>query len=192
MRVVGIDPGLDGAIAVVEDDRIVSIHSMPTSPLPLMKGTRREVDPVGLDALIPRDADLVVIERVWGDKGFGSSRSFTFGGAYYSAIAVVRLARLPLLRITAMEWKKLVLPDEDHSKQAAIDFVKQRYPGINLVRPGCREESHDWAESAILAHIGIGRLREPPEALAPTSAPVSVPRSKRPRKSTPRPKKRKT
>ena len=32
VKIIGIDPGLSGAIAILEDKKVVSLHDMPVMP----------------------------------------------------------------------------------------------------------------------------------------------------------------
>ena len=156
MRIIGIDPGLDGGIAILTEHG-VEAHPMPTS---VMNSSRREIDVCRLDALFDLypSYDLVVIENVQSDPKFGSASSFTFGKGFGAALAVIQLRGLPHLRVRPQEWKATVLAGTDKSKEAAIAHVQRLYPTLNLILPGKRKPSHDLAEAVCLARYGKEQL----------------------------------
>ena len=51
-RVIGIDPGASGAIALVVQGVLVSVHDMPTVTVERNKAQKRQVCPAGLSILI--------------------------------------------------------------------------------------------------------------------------------------------
>ena len=108
--VIGIDPGLSGAIGALADGEPTFVHDMPTRPRPSGKG--REVDVRALDKLI-RDllgrhqgADVqVVLETVGGFTGRGASMSFAFGQSDGAVRAVLTMLNLNPIGVYPITWK---------------------------------------------------------------------------------------
>ncbi len=82
--VVGIDPGLSGALALW-DGATLDIVDMPTTVRRMSKKDRIDLDMAGLNAIVcgfwSRGVGLVVIERVGGIAKQSASASFNFGYA---------------------------------------------------------------------------------------------------------------
>lgn len=146
--IVGIDPGLTGAIAWI-DGADAHVFDMPVREY----WKRKRVDPARLRDLLPASASLVVVEQVNAQPSFGAAGSFSFGMTYGAILAVCDLLRLPTCLVRPQEWKKTVLPSADHSKAAAVDYVHSLYPQLGKVR-------HDAAEAVCLALYGRRHLPE--------------------------------
>lgn len=111
MRILGIDPGAKGALALVLHGHLEWVQDMPTRKHTLAGGTvKTRIDPVRL-AQVLRLArpDLIVLEQVNSHSGEGAAGAFSFGrgvGAVEGAIGAA-------LGMTATEvppatWKRLV------------------------------------------------------------------------------------
>lgn len=153
--VVGIDPGLNGAVAVIANGK-ARVFAMPTS---IISATRREVDSVvllhTLLDLPEGEPTLAVLEKVNGQPGWGAS-NFIFGSAYGAARSVLQIGGWELIDVRPQGWKPVVLgPGPKWSKKQAIDWVLKHYPGTNLKPVGSWTPSHDWAEAVCLAHYGV-------------------------------------
>lgn len=70
---------------------------------------------------------------------------------------------IPYKLVTPQMWKQAILeasevedPGErkDAQKAAAVAFVRKTYPGVRLIRKGCRVPDHNLAEALCLAHWG--------------------------------------
>lgn len=102
--VVGIDPGLSGAIAILwEDGRIFDVHDMPI--MPMGGGKKNMVNPSLLKDLLPMDSH-VGIEAVHAMPGNGVTAMFGFGMSFMAPIAVAATMGLTYELITPQSWKK--------------------------------------------------------------------------------------
>lgn len=114
MIVVGCDPGIDGAVAVLRFSdagavQSVDIHDMPTIFVEVSGRQRRRVDLHGCNYLLRAiafdDVRLCAFEDVHGMGGQDGARSFEFGrGTAYLETAVVS-AGLPLRMVDPGAWK---------------------------------------------------------------------------------------
>ena len=107
--VIGIDPGLDGGIAVLDGSgAIVGLGVMP-----VLAGKRREVDAGELASRLYRvesvigPPTLAIVERVHAMPRQGVASSFAFGTGYGLVLGVLA-ARPPLGRSAEADWYDLV------------------------------------------------------------------------------------
>ena len=127
MRVVGIDPGLTGAIACIRyldraltESRVEAVHDMPvTSAL----DSRPMPDAVAVyDLLRTLQPDLVILEHVEARPGRGSSSSFRFAQGFGAILAAAQLSvdgqRVQLVRPRI--WKGALGLDSDKAKSLAL------------------------------------------------------------------------
>ena len=80
MRLVGIDPGSLGALALLDGGRLVDVADMPIVKVRRGKTDKSELEGYELARLLRRwDARLGVIEAVGGMTGQSASAAFNFG-----------------------------------------------------------------------------------------------------------------
>src|SRR5688572_15999903 len=99
MSVIGVDPGLNGALAYISDDgKDVHITDMPTWSMIVSKKARARVDAVGLieyfELAKMMGVKLVMIEAVGGRPRQSASAGFVFGysvGLVYMACVACKL-----------------------------------------------------------------------------------------------------
>jgi Holliday junction resolvasome RuvABC endonuclease subunit len=151
MKVVGIDPGLEGAIAVIDRDTgYVSVADMPVE--------FGEIDCRSLHAILKGEApNLVVIEKLHGQPAFGAA-NFKLGGSYYAAVYCCQILSIPMERVTPQRWKKAILEGTKKDKPAAVKWARGAYPNVSLYLEGSKKTSHDRAEALALAEFGL-RIR---------------------------------
>lgn len=148
MRIVSIDPGISGGLAVLEHDpsaplpRVIEVDLMPT--LPRKKdGTGEKLNQAGLAAWLDRvQPTIVVLEHVTGMRnrrgakacntckrpfGPGSSGLVNFGIGYGVLIGVA--AKYPQIYVSPSQWKKrLSVPSSSDNKDAARTIALQLFP----------------------------------------------------------------
>lgn len=153
MRIVGIDPGLEGAIACL-DDNAPSVSDMPTRQFEKETWIDFRLVVQRLDIFMP---ELIVIERLQGQPTFGS-RNFKLGCSYGAVLNAAEYLAVPLLLVKPQTWKKALLEGTDKSKEAAVGFIQNLYPNLDLfpsgIRKGKPKPSHDRAEAVCLALYG--------------------------------------
>jgi crossover junction endodeoxyribonuclease RuvC len=149
---VGIDPGLNGAIGILNaDGSLHSVEDMPT--LFRGKGTvKREVDASGLAHLLrplANEIRLVVVEKVGAMPQQGSASTFSLGHSYGTAVAVVAALGIPLQLSTPATWKRRMNLDRDkeHARATAIHW----WPSAPLTR----KKDADRAEALCLAKFAM-------------------------------------
>lgn len=149
---LGIDPGLNGAIAILHADG--SMHSVEDMPTLLRgKGTvKREVDAAGLAHLlrpIASEIQMAVVEKVGAMPQQGSASTFSLGHSYGTATAVIAALGIPLQLVAPVTWKKrmALTRDKEHARATAIHL----WPAAPL----SRKKDADRAEALLMARYAI-------------------------------------
>jgi len=146
MTVIGIDPGVGGAVAVVNPDGEVICFDMPVVEV---RGKRR-ISATGLVDLLVRigPARMVVLEDVQGVQGSGATSAFAFGrGCGVIEGALAGLAR-PTTMVRPQQWTKDLGVGSD--KGAHREAAMQLYPGD--AEQFMRVKDDGRADAALLAH----------------------------------------
>ncbi|MGP1257084.1 MAG: crossover junction endodeoxyribonuclease RuvC [Kiloniellales bacterium] len=165
MRVVGIDPGLSGAIAVISDsgDHIVDCIDMPTLELKRGRKNKRELDHVELALAMLRlcdGASAVFVERVQSMPGQGVSSSFAFGRATGIVIGLTAAQQVPLHEIAPVRWRRLVGLKSGSGKDAARALCKRNWPVNAPLWSRVKDEGR--ADAALIALAGLKSLEAAP------------------------------
>lgn len=107
--VIGIDPGVSGAVAILEQEKLVMVFDMPMVEIKVGKAMKRRVSAEMLadELRLYANAGAVAwIEKVSAMPGQGVSSMFAFGEAYGLARGVLAGLGVPCHAVTPMQWKK--------------------------------------------------------------------------------------
>jgi crossover junction endodeoxyribonuclease RuvC len=157
MTIIGIDPGLSGAIALLDPckpTQLIDVFDMPIHTLARGGKTRRSLDPQALIAIINRPLEHVFIEAAQAMPHQGVSSTFEFGRNFGIVIGVVATLEHPCTFVQAAKWKRsLQVPK---AKDAARARASQLFPSAahywKLVK-------HDGrAEASLIALYGTRLL----------------------------------
>lgn len=161
MSVIGVDPGLGGALAHYNrEQNILRVTSMPSWYMAVGKKTRKRIDAVALINYFELQklmgAELVVIEAVGGRPKQSASSGFVFGytvGLVYMACIAVRL---PIETVPPTTWKKFLrVPGKNIDPSAIIKRADELLPDHREQWRGPKGGlSLDRAEAAMLALFG--------------------------------------
>jgi hypothetical protein len=157
MIIVGIDPGLTGAVAAVDSSGTCTVEDMPTIDLPGTGLVRRRVDGLALARILRNmvpagHACLVVVEDV---QAMGGSAVQTMGSMMRSVgttEAAVEILRMPIKRALPRTWKKFFGLGKE--KVDSLRIARELYPTAPL-KLG---KHHNRAEALLLAHFGQAML----------------------------------
>ena len=133
MKVIGIDPGLSGAIAILEDNKVVGIYDMPV--MAEGKKNKRQLNSAQLVNIIKnniRSADeiAVVVEQVNAMPGQGVTSMFNFGQTFGAIKGVCAALNLSIFFVRPSKWKKhfeLINSSKDSSRTKVIEM----YPSLS-------------------------------------------------------------
>ena len=128
MRILGIDPGLSGAIAILEDKKVVGIFEMPV--MAEGKKNKRQLNSAQLVNIIREnignnDETAVVVEQVNAMPGQGVTSMFNFGQTFGAIKGVCAALELPIFFVRPSKWKKhfeLINSSKDSSRTKAIEM----------------------------------------------------------------------
>lgn len=156
MRVMGIDPGLNGAVACWDGTTLVSFQ-MPT----VKAASRgREVDWATVRRLMDMlimPAEHAFLERVSSRPGEGVASAFKFGGCYEGLRAMTSFFAVPTTRVTPAQWKRAMRVSKE--KEAAVARANELFPGASDMFRGPRGGILDGvAEAALIAWYGRNEL----------------------------------
>ena len=152
---IGIDPGTEGAIAVLWPDTSTPTFFDMGSDHDLIDFLRRVQDA----ARIPNGHDLAAVLENVNSFGMGRQSAFKFGGAWRGVRVALIALGIPLVaEPTAAQWKKAVFGatikglDKKGLKTASRDKARELFPSAapNLARV----KDADRAEALLLAHYG--------------------------------------
>jgi crossover junction endodeoxyribonuclease RuvC len=147
IRILGVDPGQTGGLAIVQNGRLVKGTRMPVVEL---RG-KKQVDARAVvewwgDCLMP--FDVAVIEAVHAMPKQGVSSSFQFGRMLGGIESLVFSVGAPVHYVTPAVWKKAMGLNRD--KQASIDAAKIRF-GAGVDQLLKRKADDGVAEAALIA-----------------------------------------
>ena len=133
MIIFGIDPGVSGAISVLENNKVLDVIEMPT--MIDGKKNKKQVNGSQLTNIFKEKMDLnkeiaVVVEHVNAMPGQGVTSMFNFGQSFGVIKGVCSALSLPIYFIRPTKWKKhfnLINTNKDASRTKAI----QIYPEIS-------------------------------------------------------------
>ena len=143
MIFIGVDPGLDGALAAVTPDG-AAVWDTPT--VRLAKGRRDYLVPEMAALLLPHaGGGVVAIERVGARPGQGVTSMFTFGKGFGIWLGLLAALGVPYDLVTPQKWQKAlgVAGDKGSHRLRA----SQLFPSL---AHELRLASHDGRADALL------------------------------------------
>lgn len=157
MRVIGIDPGLSGSLAMIDSDGLLlEIEDMPT----IAAGTKRHLDRGRLVELLddwvfqwePHGKARVVLERAGTRPGQSAQSGLKTGIGYGVILGVLSALRIPFEDVTPQAWQKALLGTlkKGESKGRARIFAQQHFPHADLGK----RKTEDRSDSLCLAVFG--------------------------------------
>ena len=130
MLIIGIDPGISGAICFFENGEIKDVIDMPS--MAEGKKNKRQINGSQLyNELQERTKHLqkkdiaVVVERVSAMPGQGVTSMFNFGQSYGVIKGICSAMQLPIYFVSPSKWKKyfnLIKTNKDASRAKAIEI----------------------------------------------------------------------
>ena len=133
MKIIGIDPGLSGAIAILKDNKVLEIFDIPV--MSEGKKNKKQLNSAQLVNLIKEntinDEDVaVVVEQVNAMPGQGVTSMFNFGQTFGAIKGVCAALKLPIFFVRPSKWKKhfeLINSSKDSSRTKVIEM----YPSLS-------------------------------------------------------------
>ena len=127
--ILGIDPGLSGAIAFYDtSNESVVVIDMPTVEVTRNGKNKREVSPALIaDAVAGKGIVQAFVERVSAMPGQGVSSMFSFGRSVGVIEGVLAAYEIPVTLVTPQAWMKSmgVRAGKDGSRERAMQLFPQ-------------------------------------------------------------------
>ena len=128
MKIIGIDPGLSGAIAVLQNNKVLNIFDMPV--MSEGKKNKRQLNSALLvsllrDNIVNNEDVAVVVEQVNAMPGQGVTSMFNFGQTFGAIKGICAALDLPIFLVRPSKWKKhfeLINSSKDSSRTKAIEM----------------------------------------------------------------------
>jgi hypothetical protein len=153
MLTIGIDPGIRGAIAAIDEDGLRAVEDMPIRPKKGNGKVKNEIDPKGLRdllrKLIPADQAAIVVMEALNTFAGGSVQTMGSLEATKAVICTVcELSGFDVAFVTPRTWQGIygikATPSET-TKQQSLRLVRHLYG-----RDVCPLAKHDGRADAIL------------------------------------------
>ena len=128
MKIIGIDPGLSGAIAVMKNNKVLNIFEIPV--MSEGKKNKRQLNSAQLvrllkDNIKDEEEVSVIVEQVNAMPGQGVTSMFNFGQTFDAIKGICAALSLPIFFVRPSKWKKhfeLINSSKDSSRTKAIEM----------------------------------------------------------------------
>lgn len=145
-NILGCDPGLSGALAILDPNKgqIRALLDMPK----LKRGDRSDLDLVALAAFIGNNYQSIqyaVVEDVAAAPKQGVTSMFTFGKVTGIVVGMIAAHYIPIFYVKPSVWKFQLGLSKD--KKRSIVMARKLWPDTTFRNDG-------QAEAALLAHFG--------------------------------------
>ena len=134
MKIIGIDPGLSGAIAILENNKVLNIFDIPV--MTEGKKNKRQLNSALLVNLLKENINkedeevAVVVEQVNAMPGQGVTSMFNFGQTFGAIKGICAALEFPIYFVRPSKWKKhfeLINSSKDSSRTKVIEM----YPKLS-------------------------------------------------------------
>tara|TARA_B100001123_G_C15233371_1_gene996092 strand:- start:852 stop:1343 length:492 start_codon:yes stop_codon:yes gene_type:complete len=153
MLIIGIDPGIAGAICFFENGKVKEVIDMPT--MAEGKKNKRQINgrqifneiSSRIDRYSPNDIN-VVVEQVSAMPGQGVTSMFNFGQSFGVIKGICAAMKLPVFFVRPTKWKKhfdLINSQKDSSRTKAIEM----FPEISSILS--RKKDSNRADAILIA-----------------------------------------
>lgn len=164
MRIIGVDPGLGGAIAVLDENgKLCALEDMPVITGVQGGKTRREIIPHALGQLVADvtagEPAFAFVERVSARPGEGVGSAFRFGLGFGMVQGILGARMIAFELLTPQQWRKSVSLTGD--KGSARALASRLYP--EYAKGFSRVKDDGRAEAALIARAGYFRFHGDPE-----------------------------
>ena len=161
MLIIGIDPGINGAICLFKDGKIVDVFEMPK--MAVGKKNKSQVNASQIFNEIQKAVEgedktkvIAVIEQVSAMPGQGVTSMFNFGQSFGILKGICSAMHLPLHFVRPTKWKKyfnLIKCEKDASRTKAIEIFP--YFSTNL----SKKKDANKADAMLIASYFYENLR---------------------------------
>jgi crossover junction endodeoxyribonuclease RuvC len=151
-KIIGIDVGLDGAIAMMRGETLTGIVDMPTVSLDRNGKTKRQISIPELIAILDEfKPEEAYCERVFAMSGQGVTSVFSFGRSLGAIEGVLAARLIKTTLVTPQTWQKAmgVSGGKDGARARAMELFPWNVDYFKL-------KKHDGrADAALIACWGL-------------------------------------
>lgn len=160
---IGIDPGKDGAMAILgcrETPILVpfdkSEYADQLRRLDPLRSVDVNCENIAVHGRIPGEA-ICVVEHVNAMPGQGVTSCFSFGQNFGFILGLLTAFRIPYELVRPQKWKREFSCTSD--KNTSIEVAQRLFPGVDLRRTPKCQKPHDGICEALLMAEYARRLR---------------------------------
>lgn len=148
--VMGIDPGIKGAIAVIGDE---------VTEFWLLKEIVEQKTKHFDDIIRAYGIDHCFLEKAQAMPGQGVSTTFNYGVGFGRIIGWLEILAVPFTLVPPQTWQKMMhLGCSGEPKDRSRQAVTRLFPRENLVPNGCVKLHDGLADALLLAEYGRRQL----------------------------------
>ena len=154
MIVIGIDPGITGAVAAINDGDVVEVWDTPTSQTKVGKKTKTDYMPSEMSEIFagyPPSYVHVFIESVHAMPGQGVCSMFGFGKGFGLWLGILAALKMPRTLVTPQAWKKEMMQGM-RDKDAARIRAQELFP--SLTEKLSRKKDIGRADAILICEYG--------------------------------------
>lgn len=153
MKILGIDPGANGGLVIVDEDRRI----LAKIPMPLTG--KKEIDIYGIDAFVHGYERLMTyVEHSQAIPGkISSSAAFSFGRNFGEVIGWLKGRVMPFILVKPRVWQAVthrgVVGDGPKARSAVA--ASRLFPGVDFRSGPKSKRPHDgMIDAALIAYFG--------------------------------------
>lgn len=152
MIILGIDPGMTGAVAWWRDGRVYKVEDLPTIEIAVGKGKRKQLQPSILGDMLfdGPPIDHVYLEHVQSMPGEGAVGAFSFGRGFGQIEGVIACSKTPYTLVRPAKWKAALGVPAD--KGGARALACRLCPDLAAMFARVKDDGR--AEAALIALYG--------------------------------------
>lgn len=152
---IGIDNGINGAMTVMKDGKIIDKIIMPTI---LSTKNKKEYDMQGIIKFLEKYIKAtVILEKAHAMPILGSVQAFNFGRGYGIMLGILSALKMSYTIVHPKTWQKSMFRDINHkdTKQASAIIAQRLFPNENFRATERSKKVHDGiTDSALICYFG--------------------------------------
>lgn len=146
IKVIGIDPGLSGAIAVINGTDSLTVFDMPTMTVERNGKAKRQISASELAQILKTaksDDCHVFVEKVSAMAGQGVTSVFSFGRSFGMIEGILAALQMPVTYVAPATWVKAVHrgAGKDASRARAMELFPDNQADFKRVKDDGRSDA---------------------------------------------------
>lgn len=151
MIFVGIDPGKKGAIAYIDEDKVLTMPYTDERMCDVCRELNERFYSAG-------DETRCCVEKVGAMPGQGTVSMFSFGKSAGFIEGVLHAFRIPYQLVPPQTWKKEFSLSKQ-GKEKSVEVCKRLFPGVSLFPTArCTKENDGMAEALLMAEYAKRKM----------------------------------